>query len=98
MSYPITAFSSYASISDSSFPPLPTHVAFIIGVFAFCQVRAQCVAGICVNFFATVFDNSEVIIAIVVVLTFSASVSSFTVLSSFVSCFENFGVFENSIS
>ena len=23
MSYPITAFSSYASISDSSFPPFP---------------------------------------------------------------------------
>ena len=98
MSYPITAFSAYASISDSSFPPLPTHVAFIIRVFTFCQVRAECVAGICVNFLATVFDNSHVIIAIVIVLTFSATVSSFTVLWWFVSCFEIFGVFENSIS
>ncbi|KAK2563304.1 hypothetical protein P5673_013672 [Acropora cervicornis] len=61
-------------------------------------IRAQCVAGICVNFVATVFDNSHVIIAIVIVLTFSASVSSFTVLLWFVSCFEIFGVFENSIS
>ena len=81
------------------FPPLPTHVAFIIGLFTFCQVRAQWDAGICVNFVATVFDNSDVIIiAIVIVLTFSASVSSFTVFSSFVWCFEIFGVFDNSIS
>ena len=50
------------------------------------------------NFDAIVFDNSDVIIAIVIVLTFSASVSSFTVLSSFVSCFEIFGVLENLIS